>query len=372
MRIRLNVCVIFNSYPACYDGGIPGRERGRVGEVQKRMVMEMCEQNTSKVLKDNLIILRRRGRMTQEQLAGKLGLTFQAVSKWENGLSCPDITLLPQIAEIFGVTVDDLFRPISPEEPVEKESPEPEEAAAPEPAEKANAAEEQPPADFGASLGEMISRRVRRVLKGLGNLGEFDFEREISRQVEGQISAAVDAGGKNAWFFEKDGCSGSRRESGQGVAIDGLPWEDDGVYRAVLFRGKTLVTVPVEGKGGICWQKDLDHGLLSAFRVECGDISGPVSAGGFVQCGDVAGPVSAGGKVECGDVGGSVSAGGRVNCGDVGESASVCGDVACGDVKGDVKAGANVTADTIEGDARAEIVTCGEIGGNVICQELRR
>ena len=43
----------------------------------------MCEQNTSKVLKDNLIILRRRSRMTQEQLAGKLGLTFQAVSKWE-------------------------------------------------------------------------------------------------------------------------------------------------------------------------------------------------------------------------------------------------------------------------------------------------
>ena len=61
-----------------------------------------------------------------------------------------------------------------------------------------------------------------------------------------------------------------------------------------------------------------------------------------------------------------------MNCGDVGESASVCGDVACGDVKGDVKAGANVTADTIEGDARAEIVTCGEIGGNVTCQELRR
>lgn len=362
MRIRLNVCVIFNSYPACYDGGIPGRERGRVGEVQKRMVMEMCEQNTSKVLKDNLIILRRRGRMTQEQLAGKLGLTFQAVSKWENGLSCPDITLLPQIAEIFGVTVDDLFRPISPDEPAAEADPEP------EPAEEPETVGEEPPEDFGASLGEAISRRVCKALKGLTKLGEAGFEGRISRQVEDAISAAADAGGKGAWAFEKDCCLGSCREPGQGAAVDGLPWEDDGVYRAVLFRGKTLVTVPVEGKGSICWQKDLDHGLLSAFRVECGDISGPV----FVQCGDVAGPVSAGGKVECGDVGGSVSAGGRVNCGDVGESASVCGDVACGDVKGDVKAGANVTADTIEGDARAEIVTCGEIGGNVICQELRR
>ena len=51
--------------------------------------------------------------MTQEQLAGKLGLTFQAVSKWETGLSCPDIALLPQLAEIFGVTVDQFFHPLA-------------------------------------------------------------------------------------------------------------------------------------------------------------------------------------------------------------------------------------------------------------------
>ena len=50
--------------------------------------------------------LRRKKNMTQEELAAELGVTPQAVSKWENDLSCPDITLLPQLARLFGVTTD--------------------------------------------------------------------------------------------------------------------------------------------------------------------------------------------------------------------------------------------------------------------------
>ena len=47
--------------------------------------------------------------MTQEQLADAIGISFQAVSKWENNIALPDITLVPVIARIFGVTTDDLF-----------------------------------------------------------------------------------------------------------------------------------------------------------------------------------------------------------------------------------------------------------------------
>ena len=53
--------------------------------------------------------LRRQANMTQEALAEKLGVSSQAVSKWENDLSCPDISLLPELAKILGTTTDALL-----------------------------------------------------------------------------------------------------------------------------------------------------------------------------------------------------------------------------------------------------------------------
>ncbi|MBR6754147.1 MAG: helix-turn-helix domain-containing protein [Clostridia bacterium] len=62
-------------------------------------------------LADNLRRLRLNKKWTQEQLAEQLGVSAQAVSRWETGATCPDVMLLPQMAEMFGVLVDDLFRP---------------------------------------------------------------------------------------------------------------------------------------------------------------------------------------------------------------------------------------------------------------------
>lgn len=53
---------------------------------------------------------RRRRSMTQQQLADELGITFQAVSKWENGIVFPNIEILPELSRILQVTVDDLLR----------------------------------------------------------------------------------------------------------------------------------------------------------------------------------------------------------------------------------------------------------------------
>lgn len=52
---------------------------------------------------------RRERNLTQEELASMLGVTKAAVSKWENEESYPDITLLPQIAQLFHMNMDDLF-----------------------------------------------------------------------------------------------------------------------------------------------------------------------------------------------------------------------------------------------------------------------
>ena len=48
--------------------------------------------------------------LTQLELAERLGVTDRAVSKWETGASYPDITLLPQLADIFNVSTDYLLR----------------------------------------------------------------------------------------------------------------------------------------------------------------------------------------------------------------------------------------------------------------------
>ncbi len=53
--------------------------------------------------------LRRKKGMSQEALAEKLGVSAQAVSKWENDQSCPDIQLLPQLARVLDTTVDELL-----------------------------------------------------------------------------------------------------------------------------------------------------------------------------------------------------------------------------------------------------------------------
>lgn len=60
--------------------------------------------------------LRKEKGLTQEQLAEKVGVSAQAVSKWENDISCPDITLLPLLADLFGVSVDELLgvKPVEP------------------------------------------------------------------------------------------------------------------------------------------------------------------------------------------------------------------------------------------------------------------
>ena len=48
--------------------------------------------------------------MTQLELAEKMGVTDKAVSKWERDLSFPDVTSLPRLAEIFGMSVDELMQ----------------------------------------------------------------------------------------------------------------------------------------------------------------------------------------------------------------------------------------------------------------------
>ena len=60
-------------------------------------------------LGEKIKTLRKQKNISQEVFAGYLGVSFQAVSKWENGNTMPDVTMIPAIASFFGVTTDELF-----------------------------------------------------------------------------------------------------------------------------------------------------------------------------------------------------------------------------------------------------------------------
>jgi len=60
-------------------------------------------------LGEKIRTLRKQKNISQEILAGSLGVSFQAVSKWETGAAMPDVTLIPAIACFFGVSTDELF-----------------------------------------------------------------------------------------------------------------------------------------------------------------------------------------------------------------------------------------------------------------------
>ena len=63
----------------------------------------------NKTLGEMISSLRKEKNMTQNDLAEKMNVTDKAVSKWERNLSCPDVNSIPKLAEILGVSVEELL-----------------------------------------------------------------------------------------------------------------------------------------------------------------------------------------------------------------------------------------------------------------------
>ncbi len=80
------------------------------------------EDTKNMTLGKRILYYRKRMGMTQDQLAEQMGVSAQAVSKWEHDLSCPDVTSLPRLAEIFGISTDELLGLVSPQSQTVKEA----------------------------------------------------------------------------------------------------------------------------------------------------------------------------------------------------------------------------------------------------------
>ena len=64
---------------------------------------------SNKTIGEMISSLRKEKNMTQNDLAEKMNVTDKAVSKWERNLSCPDVNSIPKLAEILGVSVEELL-----------------------------------------------------------------------------------------------------------------------------------------------------------------------------------------------------------------------------------------------------------------------
>ena len=58
---------------------------------------------------ENIKRMRRERNLTQEEMSAHLGISFQSISKWERGDGYPDITMLPVLANYFGISIDELL-----------------------------------------------------------------------------------------------------------------------------------------------------------------------------------------------------------------------------------------------------------------------
>ena len=78
------------------------------------------------IIADNLINLRKANKLTQLELAEKLNYSDKAISKWERGESLPDIVILKQLADMYGVSVDYMLNQHTEDEQAKYRKPKPE------------------------------------------------------------------------------------------------------------------------------------------------------------------------------------------------------------------------------------------------------
>ena len=67
------------------------------------------EVNMKLTIGENIRNFRKKNDLTQDAFADRLGVTYQSVSRWENGITYPDLELIPVIAQTLSVTVDELL-----------------------------------------------------------------------------------------------------------------------------------------------------------------------------------------------------------------------------------------------------------------------
>ena len=378
----------------------------------------MMEKQNENQLGNRIAELRKEAGLTQEQLAGKLGVTYQAVSKWENGNSYPDISLLPRLSEIFQVSLDSLFGKedtILTERVLEKavraaaweeedsqqaEDLEPapqtqgqtpcedgaqmdmaqEDTASQQQRESTDKRESDPARSFGEYISNIVNMSLKSGMNGLGKamdtLKKIDLKnldlKGLDQVVNDKVKRAVEKSKKvHIFTVSGDGKIREEKVGNDDVADAGntAAEEEHGqpdLYSQMEDWGAPVDSQPGQGHEDLPWDDDgriravvyVGRNMISAreYRSMRGRFT--------VQVDGPARDVVTYMNVSCDDVEGNVQAGGEVDCDTVRGNVGAGGNVSCDSVTGSVFAGESVSCDTVNGDVVA--------GGNETCDCVNR
>ena len=217
---------------------------------------------------------RRNKGLTQEALAKMLGVSNQAVSKWESDVCCPDIALLPQLVDALEMTLDELFG---------RES-------------RAGIANDQilpvaaelPWAD-DESIHAVLFQGHRLLQPKEGSLFRRDRYDEIRKSVELHFSGTA-----QDIYSDFSVCCTNSTIHGSVRAGDGVKCGDVGG--------------DVQAGDGVTCSGNVMGNVRAGDSVSCGSVGGDVQASDSVRCGDVQGNVRASDSVHCNAIGGDVNA----------------------------------------------------------------
>ncbi len=233
----------------------------------------------------NIKILRQKNGLTQEALAERLGITYQAVSKWETDANTPDIAFLPELAEIFGTSIDALFKGetmVLPESDIIKD-------------------------DDVIRIVQLQGKRIISVTGERDKPIEIMFPRNCNNETQ---------------YFK--------------VEIYGHVIADGSINGNVICHQYVDCA-------------DINGNVISEQSVDCADVAGNIKAGHNVDCGGVAGNITAGQNVDCGGVCGNVSCQGDISAGTISGAVECSGNIKAETVTAkQIKCSGDINCDKIE------------------------
>lgn len=239
-------------------------------------------------LYDTISFYRKKNGLTQEELAKKLGVTNQSVSKWESAQCCPDIALLPALADIFEISIDELF---------------------------GRKSEKEIHYDLCSELPWKDDNTIR-VFRTLGKkiLQSAEEKEPIN------VTFPKDCYKTDGRFFK--------------VEVMGNMNGDTNIIGDVVCQGN-IECNDINGgvkecRGNISCAGDINGGVSCGENLSCaGEINGAVNCGNNVACGkSISGDVSCGDNVTCGkSIEGDVDCGGKVECREIKGNVECQGDI---------------------------------------------